>query len=142
MDARIHQHKRRRSRPSLSALILFVALLVFPSRASVRLAEFFDPRVICGYLVFISVVTLRLYWNDKRSAEVDGWRTPELTLHFAELLGGWPAAFLGQRIFRHKIRKISYQIAFGTIITLHETVSFDFLADWRYSKAALKFLLL
>lgn len=42
-------------------------------------------------------------------AERGRWRTPENTLHVAELLGGWPGALVAQQLFRHKTRKISYQ---------------------------------
>ena len=36
-----------------------------------------------------------------------------------ELLGGWPGALLGQRRFRHKTRKRSYQLVFWLIGALH-----------------------
>ena len=121
-------------------MILLVALLLFPSLASLRLARSFDPRFIFGYLISISGLTFWLYWHDKRRAEADGWRTPESTLHLAELLGGWPAAFLAQRAFRHKISKTSYQIAFWTIVAVHEAASFDFLSEWHYSQAAIRLL--
>ena len=38
--------------------------------------------------------------------------TPEAMLHLLELLGGWPAAWLAQRVLRHKSRKERYQLAF------------------------------
>jgi hypothetical protein len=40
------------------------------------------------------------------------WRTPEKVLHASELLGGWPGALLAQQLFRHKTRKVSYQLVF------------------------------
>jgi uncharacterized membrane protein YsdA (DUF1294 family) len=61
-------------------------------------------------------------------------------LHLAEFLGGWPAAFLAQRAFRHKISKSRYQLAFWMIVVFHEAASVDFLSEWRYSQAAIRFL--
>jgi uncharacterized membrane protein YsdA (DUF1294 family) len=140
MNARGQQNKQRRSRLSLASLLLLGALLLFPFLAGLRLAHSLDPRVIAGYVVAICVLTFWLYWHDKRQAENDGWRTPEYTLHLAELFGGWPAAFLAQRAFRHKISKTRYQMAFWTIVSLHQAASFDFLSDWHYSQAAIKLL--
>lgn len=135
-----HQRRRPRRRLSFGALLALSALLFFPALAMVRLARSVDPRMIGGYLTVISGATLWLYWHDKRQAESNGWRAPESTLHFAELFGGWPAAFLAQRAFRHKITKTSYQAAFWTIIALHQAASFDLLLDWRYARLALSFL--
>jgi uncharacterized membrane protein YsdA (DUF1294 family) len=140
MNASFQHQRQRRSNLSIVALILLVALLLLPVLASLRLARSFDPRFVFGYLCVISGVTFWLYWHDKRRAETDGWRTPESTLHLAELLGGWPAAFLAQRTFRHKISKISYQIAFWAIVAFHEAASFDFLSEWRFSQAAIRLL--
>jgi uncharacterized membrane protein YsdA (DUF1294 family) len=36
-----------------------------------------------------------------------------------ELVGGWPGALLAQQVFRHKTRKLSYQVVFWTIVVLH-----------------------
>ncbi|MEA3189075.1 MAG: hypothetical protein QOD99_2905, partial [Chthoniobacter sp.] len=111
MNARFQKPRRLRGNLSVAAMILLTALLLFPALAGWRLARSFDLRFIFGYLVSISALTFGLYWHDKRRAQADGWRTPESTLHLVELLGGWPAAFLAQRTFRHKISKTRYQVA-------------------------------
>jgi len=49
-----------------------------------------------------------------------------------EFLGGWPAAFLAQRVLRHKIRKISYQMIFWLIVVFHQWLAFDSFLGWRY----------
>ena len=117
---------RRRVFSSAAAAILFV-LLVLPTLAGIRLAHHFDWRLIVGYLAIAHLLTLFLYWQDKRRAEANAWRTPESTLHLLELCGGWPAAFVAQRVFRHKISKRSYQAGFWFIVVLHQFVSFDYL---------------
>ena len=70
-------------------------------------------------------------WIDKRKADSGEWRTPENTLHLFELLGGWPGAFLAQRIFRHKTAKLSYQIVFWLIVMAYEYAAIDFLLGWK-----------
>lgn len=141
MNPRFQQQRRRRSNLSVVALFLLAILLFVPFLSSVRLATSLDPQFVYGYLAFITTITFWLYWHDKRRAEVAGWRTAELTLRLAELFGGWPAAFLAQRIFRHKISETRYQARFWTIVTFHETVSFDFLSDWQYSRAVMRLIM-
>jgi uncharacterized membrane protein YsdA (DUF1294 family) len=68
----------------------------------------------------VSVIALGLYGYDKKQAQRGGQRTPEKVLHAIELLGGWPGALLAQQVFRHKTRKLSYQMVFWLIVVLHE----------------------
>ena len=80
------------------------------------------PQELKLYLITISVMslaTLCTYWWDKRQAKLDRWRTPEKTLHMLALLGGWPGAIFAQRYFRHKTRKVSFQIVSWMIAALH-----------------------
>jgi len=62
--------------------------------------------VVC-YAV-MSVITLLVYAWDKRAAGGRRRRRPESTLHLLALLGGWPGALLGQRLFKHKRQKLSF----------------------------------
>jgi len=71
-----------------------------------------------AYLVGVNVMTLLLYGYDKRQAIVGGFRVPELVLHLGALFGGSPAALLGQRLLRHKTRKLGFQAVFATIVLL------------------------
>ncbi|MVV50541.1 DUF1294 domain-containing protein [Pseudomonas sp. PB120] len=73
----------------------------------------------------VSVLAFFLYWSDKRKARTDSWRTPENVLHAVELAGGWPGALIAQQVFRHKTRKISYQILFWMIVLLHQVFWID-----------------
>ncbi|WP_017220190.1 DUF1294 domain-containing protein [Moritella dasanensis] len=66
-----------------------------------------------GYsYVVLSIITLLVYGKDKWAAKRQAWRTPERTLHLLALLGGWPGALLGQKLFSHKISKISFKRIF------------------------------
>ena len=132
--------KRQRGGRFFGATVVFLALMLLPTLASVRLSRLFDARLITAYLIGISAATLWLYWHDKRRAEENGWRISESTLHLAELFGGWPVAILAQRTLRHKSAKRSYQARFWTIIALYQAACVDFLHDWYYSRSVLSFL--
>lgn len=67
--------------------------------------------VMAGYLLMSSVSFL-MYTLDKAAAGKGAQRTPENTLHFADLLGGWPGALIAQQLSRHKTVKASFQFAF------------------------------
>ena len=73
----------------------------------------------------VSVLAFFLYWSDKRKARTDRWRTPENVLHAVELAGGWPGALLAQQVFRHKTRKVSFQLLFWVIVLLHQVFWLD-----------------
>ena len=123
-----------------AALIALLHLLVLPGFALMRLLTWIDWRLLAGGLLTVSLITFLAYRSDKRRAEADEWRIPESMLHSAELIGGWPGAFLGQRSFRHKTSKISYQLVFWSIVLIHQLVALDCLLDWRFSRDAWYFL--
>jgi uncharacterized membrane protein YsdA (DUF1294 family) len=81
---------------------------------------------LAGYGI-VSVLAFFLYWADKRKARADAWRTPENILHAVELAGGWPGALIAQQVFRHKTRKVSFQILFWVIVLLHQIFWIDHL---------------
>ena len=108
--------------------------------ACAQLARRQDPRWIVGYAVVISGITFWLYLSDKRKAVGGEWRTPESVLHLAEILGGWPAAFLAQRAFRHKISKTSYQATFWLIVVLHQAVALDSVTGWKMSQEIIRLM--
>lgn len=74
-----------------------------------------------------SLLSVFLYWNDKRKARSNAWRTPEKWLHAVEVCGGWPGALVAQQAFRHKTRKLSYQAIFWAIVAVHQVFWLDYL---------------
>lgn len=110
--------------PRLKAAI-FVVLCAAPLLGSVLVwlrGETLLPLVAYGV---VSLLAFLLYWNDKRKARTDRWRIPENILHAVELAGGWPGALIAQQVFRHKTRKVSYQVLFWAIVLLHEVFWLD-----------------
>lgn len=115
-------------------LLLFVVLCLVPLGGALRAGisgQFWLPALV--YLL-MSLVCAALYWHDKRQALVQGQRTPEKLLHLSELLGGWPGALVAQQLWRHKTRKIPYQLVFWLIVLVHQVVWVDylFLGQWRH----------
>jgi uncharacterized membrane protein YsdA (DUF1294 family)/cold shock CspA family protein len=64
----------------------------------------------------LSITTFLAYVYDKFKAKQNAWRTPESTLHFLALLGGWPGAALAQQICRHKSSKRDFKIMFWVTV--------------------------
>ena len=108
-------------------LLVFALLCALPLGGSVSLLLTGISRVPLLIYAVASALAFGLYWYDKKQAQTGQWRTPENVLQGAELLGGWPGALVAQQMFRHKTRKLSYQVFFWLIVTLHQVVWIDIL---------------
>ena len=75
-----------------------------------------------AYLVSINIVCFGFYGEDKWCAIKQKPRTPEGTLHIMALTGGVLGAKLGQKVFRHKTLKGSFQRIFWFIVFLQAMV--------------------
>jgi len=117
--------------------VTVVCLGVLPAVAAVRLDPAQGLAFVLGLYGLLSALAVALYWDDKRRARRDADRHPEFLLHLVEVLGGWPGAYVAQRLFRHKLTKVRYQVVFWVIVALHQTVALDALIDWRLLRAAL-----
>jgi uncharacterized membrane protein YsdA (DUF1294 family) len=98
--------------------------------------------LVCLALIYglMSLICFIAYYRDKQFAIRGVQRTPEARLHLYELLGGWPGGLLAQRLFRHKNRKLAYQLKFWLIVLMH--LSVGALALWQvYSPDSLGALL-
>ncbi|BBF80598.1 DUF1294 domain-containing protein [Asticcacaulis excentricus] len=72
-----------------------------------------------GWLALINLVTFQVWAADKRRAIRRERRVPEATLLRLCWLGGWPAALLSMRLFRHKSVKRDFKRRFNGIVWLH-----------------------
>lgn len=104
----------------LGITLLFGIYVYFVIRRTVS----FHPLAIYAAM---SLLTIQAYSRDKGAAQSGKWRISELRLHLFEILGGWPGALLAQLYYRHKSRKISYQIVFWTIVVSHCVLWYFFL---------------
>lgn len=91
------------------------------------------PWMIVLVYLAMSVIAFLIYGWDKSSAKKGRWRTPEKTLHLLSLVGGWPGALAGQRIFRHKTSKKSFQVVFWitVVINVFTTVLATSQSSWN-----------
>ena len=100
----------------VGTLILAASFLFFVTAATLAAKL---PIAVLGIYLVASVTAFMFYALDKSAAKNDKWRTQESTLHLLELIGGWPGAMIAQRLFRHKSKKQSYQIAFWITVFLN-----------------------
>lgn len=77
------------------------------------------PHVVAGAYLGGSIVAFALYAFDKAAAGAGRQRTPENTLHFIAVLGGWPGALAAQQAFRHKTAKPSFQWVFWMTVIVN-----------------------
>jgi uncharacterized membrane protein YsdA (DUF1294 family)/cold shock CspA family protein len=107
-------------------LLVLTALCILPLWGSLALLGQGVFWVALAYPL-VSLLSFCQYWLDKQHAQKGRWRTPENSLHIAELAGGWPGALVAQQVFRHKTRKLSFQLMFWAIVVLHQGFWFDHL---------------
>jgi len=104
--------KPQSSQPSIAIAYLWIFLIAL---CAATVSKHLPPAVLLFY-AGASAVTFIFYGFDKAAAQLGRWRTPESTLQFLGLIGGWPGALLAQRTMRHKTQKESFQGTFlGTI---------------------------
>lgn len=110
------------SYPFIIFFLLFTAFII-ERTFSRHLPNFFPFLFIgCNLVIFL------YYYQDKTSAIKKDWRTPESTLHFLSLLGGWGGAYIAQKLFRHKHKKSAFMAIYKltvvincTLVTLYST---------------------
>ncbi len=108
-------------------LVVFALLCAAPLMGALQLL--ITHRSVWALALYptASLLTLVFYGYDKHRAMAGEWRTPESTLHFMELVGGWPGALLAQQVYRHKTRKVDYQLVFWGIVLVHQVLWLDWL---------------
>ena len=78
-----------------------------------------SPWLVLGFYLVMSLLTFVVYARDKAAAIQQRRRTPEKTLHWLALCGGWPGAWLAQQLLRHKSKKLSFKLVFWGTVLLH-----------------------
>ncbi len=77
------------------------------------------PLWVLGLYLAASTFTFIVYAIDKSAAKSGAWRTPESTLHWLSLIGGWPGALVAQKLLRHKSAKQSFRTVFWATVILN-----------------------
>lgn len=127
--------QRERSTQSNHATLQLLFAMTFLTYVTIAMLAGEVPELVFWSYWVASAMTFIVYRRDKSAAIRYQSRTPEKTLHLLALVGGWPGAILAQRLFRHKSKKLSFQITFWA------TVIFNCLAfAWLLSSLGATFL--
>ena len=71
-----------------------------------------------AWLLVTNLLAFGAYYVDKRRAMRGQRRIPERTLLGLSAIGGSPAAYLAMRMFRHKTVKVSFRLAYWSIVAV------------------------
>ncbi|MBA2136264.1 DUF1294 domain-containing protein [Salmonella bongori serovar 66:z39:-] len=82
--------------------------------------SFFTLHPFVMWFLLANVLTLVIYGVDKLAARKAWRRVPESTLLVFGVVGGWPGAIVGQRLFHHKTQKQPFKtyFIFSVIISI------------------------
>lgn len=117
------QRKTEKSDMPISFSYLFLAFIfLFAAFIIERTLMGFLPRVVPFIFAGANLIVFLYYYQDKVSAIKKGWRTPESTLHFMSLLGGWGGAYIAQKTFRHKHKKASFMMIYKLTVLINCSV--------------------
>ena len=76
-------------------------------------------KAIIYYYIVINIIAFAAYFIDKRKAVKHSYRISEATLLGLCLMGGGLGALMGMQVFRHKTKKLAFQILVPASILLH-----------------------
>ncbi|MDR1641143.1 MAG: DUF1294 domain-containing protein [Clostridiales bacterium] len=78
--------------------------------------------IIAIWYIAMTVALFVLMGYDKSRAIRKEWRVKENTLFTFAFLGGFAGGLAGMFIFRHKIRKLGFQLGFPAALLLHAVI--------------------
>ena len=100
-----------------SGAVIAAGLFLAVVGVSVLVTEL--PPWVLGIYLAASAFTFIMYAIDKSAAKSGAWRTPESTLHWLSLIGGWPGGLVAQQLLRHKSKKQSFRTVFWATVILN-----------------------
>lgn len=119
IDATFDGEKLKSKQKKHNGFLVVVVSALFLLSVSAFVATGNLPTAVLWLYLVGSLITIIFYWKDKSAARNGQWRTPEKTLHFLALIGGWPGALIAQAILRHKSKKTSFRAVFFVTIFLN-----------------------
>lgn len=66
--------------------------------------------IVLFYILFINLINLILFREDKKRARNRAWRIPESTLLIISLMGGSIGGLIGMNLFKHKTKKLKFTL--------------------------------
>ena len=120
---------RQRTSPFLAS---FVGAVVIAALAAYVLRDRLGVQWLIAVVGGINVATFALYAYDKAVSGRGAARVPESVLHLVALAGGTPAAFIAQRVLRHKTLKRPFRARFVWIMLVQVVALGAWVwYDWR-----------
>lgn len=107
--------KSKKNSSTVSIIIIFV----FSTFLVLSILTAKIPTFVLAFYFIVSLLTFIMYSVDKSAAQNGDWRTPESTLHFLSLAGGWPGALIAQQKLRHKSKKQPFRTVFWVTVILN-----------------------
>lgn len=77
------------------------------------------PEILIAYFIIINIVSLILFYIDKRRAVKHRWRISEAALLTFAFIGGSFGAYAGMNLFRHKTKHAKFYISIPLFMVLH-----------------------
>lgn len=111
-DATFSGEKLKKKQAKNASKFSIYLSIVFLGGIVAALFMGYIPKNLAILYFGASIVTFIAYASDKNKAQRNAWRTPESTLHFFALAGGWPGAAIGQQMLRHKSQKKEFRFVF------------------------------
>lgn len=113
----IYQERQEQKNGLLNAICGFATMYFVIMTALSLMTDV--PNYLPVYYVALGLVSFLMYHKDKQSAQTGQWRTPELSLHMIDGLGGWIGASFAHRLLDHKATKANFRTMFYATIALH-----------------------
>ncbi len=88
-------------------------------------------KIVCIYLLCISLVSVIVTCADKRAARLHRWRVPERTLLILSALGGGVAMYVTMHLIRHKTQKKKFMWGIPAILILEAAAAVALWYFWR-----------
>jgi len=107
-----HKSVKKVDSPVSFSVAFIVYFLLFTAFIIERTLKGFLPEVFPFIFIGANLVVFLYYYQDKTSALKSDWRTPEATLHWLSLIGGWGGAYIAQKLFRHKYKKDAFMMTY------------------------------
>lgn len=130
-NSRVATSRRREAAPSSSSSLPMALLFAgYAALLAYGVLAARVPPIALGVLLLLSLLTFAVYGFDKNAAQAGRWRTAENTLHLLSLAGGWPGAWVAQRLFHHKVRKTSFMAGYWATVLVHMAAVGAWVARW------------
>ena len=89
-------------------------------------------RILIRVYILISLITFLLYGLDKFLAQAEWKRIPERWFHSMALMGGFPGAWIGMQVFKHKTGKPKFRWVMLAGLLIHSAAAAILIARLKW----------